>query len=66
MVTSTVVVAHDVAAEADVRQKIDAEFFALIYADPWLLCDEFEELVPAAWSGPPPPTAEPGCGSKQQ
>jgi len=58
--TSTVVVAHD--AAADVRQ-VDAEFFALIYSDPELLRDEFEELVAAAWSGRPPPTAEPGRGS---
>lgn len=63
--TLTVVVAHDAAAGADVRpvEDIDAEFFALIYSDPELLRDEFEELVVAAWSGRPPPTAEPGRGS---
>ena len=63
--TSTVVVAHDAAADADVRpvEDIDAEFFALIYSDPELLRDEFEELVAAAWFGRPPPTAEPGRGS---
>jgi hypothetical protein len=53
--TFTVVVAHDAAADADVRpvDDIDAEFFALIYSDPELLRDEFEQLVAAAWSGPP-------------
>ncbi len=62
--TSTVVVSQEAAADADVRpvEDIDAEFFALIYSDPELLRDEFEELV-AAWSGRPPPTAEPGPGS---
>ena len=56
-VTSTVVVAHDAAADADVREvdDVDAEFFALVYSDPELLRDEFEELVAAAWSGRPPP-----------
>ena len=65
--TSTVVVAHEAAAEADVRQvdDVDSEFFALIYSDPELLRDEFEELVAAAWSGRPPPTAEPGRGFGQ-
>jgi hypothetical protein len=64
--TSTVVVAHGAAADADVRpaEDIDAEFFALIYSDPDLLRDEFDELVDAAWSGRPPPTAEPGHGSE--
>src|SRR6478752_6382391 len=54
--TSTVLVAHDAAADADVRQfdDVDAEFFALIYSDPELLRDEFEQLVAAAWSGRPP------------
>ena len=62
---STVVVAHDAAADTDVRQveDIDAEFFALIYSDPELLRDEFEEMVAAAWFGRPPPTAEPGRDS---
>jgi len=61
-VKSTVVVAHDAATDADVRQvdDVDSEFFALIYSDPELLRDEFEELVAAAWSGRPPPTAAPG------
>src|SRR4051794_39716445 len=65
-VTSTVTsTAHDAAADADVRQldDIEAEFLALIYSDPELLRDEFEELVAAAWSGRPPPTAAPGRGS---
>jgi hypothetical protein len=64
--TSTVLLAQETAADADVRQleDIDAEFFALIYSDPDLLRDEFEELVDAAWSGRPPPTAEPGHGSE--
>ena len=63
-VTSTVVVAHEAAADDDVRQvdDVDAEFFALIYSDPELLRDEFEALVAAAWSGRPPPTAAPGRG----
>ena len=64
--TSTVVVAHEAAADADVRQvdDVDSEFFALIYSDPELLRDEFEQLVAAAWSGRPPPTAAPGRGSE--
>src|SRR4051794_12804211 len=64
-ITSTVTsTAHDAAADADVRQvdDIDAEFLALIYSDPELLRDKFEELVAAAWSGRPPPTAAPGRG----
>ena len=63
--TSTVVVARDAAADADVRpvEDIDAEFFALIYSDPELLRDEFEELVAAAQFGRPPPAAAPGRGS---
>jgi len=63
--TSTVVVSQEAAADADVRpvEDIDAEFFALIYSDPELLRDEFEELVAASWFGRPPPTAEPGRGS---
>ena len=63
--TSGVVVAHDAAADADVRQvdDVDSEFFALIYADPELLRDEFEDLVAAAWSGGPGPTAAAGRGS---
>ena len=65
--TSTVVVAHDAAADADVRpvEDIDAEFFALIYSDPELLRDEFEQLVAAAWSGRPPPRRAPGRGFGQ-
>ena len=61
-VTSRVVVAHAAATDADVRQvdDVDAEFFALIYSDPELLRDEFEELVAAAWSGRPPPRGTPG------
>ena len=61
-VTSTVVVAHDAAAVGDVRQvdDVDAEFFALIYSDPELLRDEFEQLVAAAWAGRPPPRGTPG------
>src|SRR6476660_4892472 len=45
--TSTVVVAHDAATDADVRQvdDVDAEFFALVYSDPEHLRDEFEALV---------------------
>src|SRR6478735_7538010 len=64
--TSTVLVAHDAAADADVRQfdDVDSEFFALIYSDPELLRDEFEQLVASAWSGRPPPTAAPGRGSE--
>ena len=64
--TSRVVVAHVVAhvaaTDADVRQvdDVDAEFFALIYSDPELLRDEFEELVAAAWSRRPPPRGAPG------
>jgi len=57
--------AHDAAADADVRplDDIEAEFLALIYSDPELLRDEFEDLVAATWSGRPPPTAAPGRGS---
>jgi hypothetical protein len=64
-VTPTVVVAHVAAADADVRpvDDVDAEFFALIYSDPELLRDEFEELVAAAWFDRPPPPAAPGRGS---
>src|SRR6478735_3521863 len=64
--TSTVFVAHDAAADADVRQfdDVDAEFFALVYSDPELLRDEFEQLVAAAWSGRPPPLGAPGRGSE--
>jgi len=63
--TCTVVVAQDAAADADVPQleDVDAEFFALIYSDPELLRDEFEELVAAAQFGRPPPAAAPGRGS---
>jgi len=62
--TSRVVVAHVAATDADVRQvdDVDSEFFALIYSDPELLRDEFEQLVAAAWSGRPPPTAPLGRG----
>jgi hypothetical protein len=41
---------------------VDSEFFALIYADPELLRDEFEQLVAAAWSGRPPRTEGPDRG----
>ena len=60
--TSTVVVAHEAATDNDARQvdDVDAEFFALIYSDPELLRDEFEELVAAAWSRRPPPRGAPG------
>src|SRR6187200_97920 len=61
-VTSTVVAERDAATDAEVRRvdDVDAEFFALIYSDPELLRDEFEELVAAAWSGRPPPRGAPG------
>jgi len=60
--TSTVVVERDAATDADARQVDDgdAEFFALIYSDPELLRNEFEELVAAAWSRRPPPRGAPG------
>jgi len=66
-VTSRVVVAHAAATDADVRQvdDVDAEFFALIYSDPELLRDEFEELVAAAGSGRPPPRGAPGRAFRQ-
>jgi hypothetical protein len=36
---------------------IDDEFFALIYSDEELLRDEFDALMAASWSGPPPSAA---------
>jgi hypothetical protein len=59
---SAVVVVHDAAADADVRQveDLDAEFFALVCSDEELLRAEFEAIVAAAWSSPPPPDPTPG------
>jgi hypothetical protein len=36
---------------------IDDEFFALIYSDEELLRDEFDALIAAAWTSPPPTPA---------
>lgn len=37
-----------------VAAEVDDEFFALVYADEELLRHEFDDLIAAAWSGPPP------------
>lgn len=42
------------AATTGLAAEVDDEFFALVYADEELLRREFDELVAAAWSGPPP------------
>jgi len=39
----------------DEIDSIDDEFFALIYSDEQLLRDEFDALIAAAWTTPPPP-----------
>jgi len=41
-------------------ENIDDEFFALIYSDAELLRDEFDALMAAAWSSPPPAAASRG------
>ncbi|HEU4998862.1 MAG TPA: hypothetical protein VFT68_07945 [Lapillicoccus sp.] len=55
-VPATIGLAHDAAADAGVRpaDDLDEEFFALVYSDSQLLRAEFEAIVEAAWSSPPP------------
>ena len=60
MVTDTPAVPASPAPVPDaVRQvdNIDDQFFALIYSDEELLRDEFDALMAAAWSSPPPTPA---------
>jgi hypothetical protein len=43
----------------DAARQIDDEFLALVYADPALLRAEFDAIIAAAWSSPPPPDHTP-------
>jgi hypothetical protein len=52
----------DAARQVD---NIDEEFFALIYSDEELLRAEFDALMAAEWSSPPPPTAARGRGAER-
>jgi len=50
-------VVRDAARDVGQVDDLDEEFFALIYSDEELLRDEFDALMAAAWSSPPPTPA---------
>lgn len=61
MVSATPAVPASVdAAPAAIVRPDDDEFFALVYSDHELLRDEFDELIAASWSSPPPAIPIPG------
>ena len=63
MVTDTFALLRPLAVVLDAARDVgqvddlDEEFFALIYSDEELLRDEFDALMAAAWSSPPPTPA---------
>lgn len=56
----------EVAGVDEVREVagVDEEFLALVCSDPELLRAEFESIVAAGWSSPPPQTPAGGSGDE--